>query len=741
MSHLNVTKHWGEHLIQVMAGFLDEILWEGSSMKTKQRPSFYVKLACFLGVLGSLWVGVNPAEAADVTLTASSTEGGSVTVPGEGVFSYPTGTVVAIEAIPDTCYEFVRWTGTAVTYGKVADPYSPKTVVTLPHSKTLIAHFEFVCPLDATLTTSSTEGGSVTLPGEGAFTYPTGTEVTVEATAETCYRFVGWTGTAVTLGRVADPSEPSTAVTLWEDLALIANFEFVCPTERIKVRTDPVLTQDVTCTSAILRGSICTDGGDPDCWVQFRYFKKIETFTQGTLTPTQAIWAVDGTAQFSQMVEGLEPGCTYVYQAIAENSTGWDIGEYVEFTTPDCACTQKVLLTVSTCSGGQILVPGPGSHLYDAGAIVQIKARAYEGYEFLQWEGSAVDANSVADPNAAETAVLVHTHLSVRARFVCVSGEVPKVIYVDDNAALNCVQEGSQAHPYAQVQVGIHAARQGDTVVVLPGVYFENVDFLGKCIRVMSLATAEPDDPNALGAIDRTILHGQYAGPVVVFKCGEDANTLLSGFTIMGGRSSFGGGIRCYRSSPTISNCVITGNRATRGAGGAVDCIKSESVFLNCTLSDNDARCEGAGVASEDSRLLFLNCIVWGNQPDQIAVLSGQDPFFEYSNIQGRLWPGAGNLSEDPLFSRFGSWNDASNPGTPVDADAPNAIWTQGDYHVRSEAGRYDPVLDQWLLDLVTSPCIDLGHPQMDVAYESASHGARINMGAYGGTRDASRTH
>jgi hypothetical protein len=583
------------------------------------------------------------------------------------------------------------------------------------------------------------QGGSVTLPGEGAFTYACGSTVSVEAIAETCYMFVKWTGTAVTLGRIADANDPSTEVTFWEDLTLIAHFEYVCPDEVIKVETEQ--PEGLTCTSVILAGRIVLDGDDPDCRVKFRYFKLSDTFVQGTYTPEQEIQTVNGTADFSQYLEGLEPGTTYGYQAIAENSTGSALGQYVYFTTPDCGCSQVFLLTVTSCCGGHVPVPGLGTHLYVGGSVVTIEAVAYPGYEFLRWQGSAVDANRVADPNAAETTVLVDSNLTVRACFVGVSGEVSRVIYVDDDAAGNCTQDGSRAYPYAQVQVGIYVARQGDTVVVLPGTYYENIQFLGKRIRVMSLAVAEPDDPDALDAIGRTILHGRYDGPVVVFKCGEDPDTLLSGFTIVGGRSPSGGGIKCYKSSPTISNCVMTGNRATRGPGGAVDCVQSESVFLNCTLSGNYARCEGGAVVSEDSNLLFWNCIIWGNQSDQISTLSGPDPLFEYCNIQGLIWPGPGNISVDPLFSSPGQWRDALLPNTPVDSHVATAIWALGDYHVLSQSGRYDPVLGQWLLDLMTSPCIDLGHPQMDVGWESAPHGARINMGAYGGTRDASRTH
>lgn len=707
-------------------------------MNTEKNQSIRWALICRLFIVSVLFAVSSSALAQTRTLTVSSTAGGSVVAPGEGVFSYPVNSVIPIEAVADPGYKFVGWTGTAVIYNKVANPAVATTTVTLPHNKTLIANFESLCEGDVTLTTSSTEGGSVTVPGEGAFSYSCVATVQVEAEAETCYKFVKWTGTAVTLGRIADANVASTEVTFWEDLTLVAHFEYDCPDPRIKVKTD--LPEDLTCTSALLKGQITMDGGDSDCRVKFRYFKVADTFVNGSYTPEQEIVTVNGVASFSYLLEGLEPGTAYGYQAVAENSTGYSIGHYVYFTTPNCDCTEMFLLTVSSCCGGHVPVPGLGTHLYAGGSLVTIKAVAFAGYEFLRWEGTAVDANRVADPNAAETTVLVDAHYTVRARFVSVANEIPRVIYVDDNAELDCLQDGSRAHPYARIQVAIHVARQGDSIVVLPGTYYGNIDFRGKSIQVMSLATAEPGDPTALGAIDSTILHGSYEGPVVLFKCGEDANSLLSGFTITGGRSASGGGIKCYKSSPTISNCVITGNRTTRGPGGAVDCVQSESIFMNCTISGNYARCEGGAVASEDSSLLFLNCIIWDNQPNEIAVLSGPDPVFEYCDIQGQIWPGPGNISEDPLFSRLGHWIDPLPPHDPVAANLKTAIWRLGDMHVKSQAGRYEPVLDLWILDPATSPCIDAGHPSLDEAWETAPHGSRINMGAYGGTRDASRS-
>ena len=61
-----------------------------------------------------------------------------------------------------------------------------------------------------------------------------------------------------------------------------------------------------------------------------------------------------------------------------------------------------------------------------------------------------------------------------------------------------------------------------------------------------------------------------------------------------------------------------------------------------------------------------------------------------------------------------------------------------GDYHLQSEAGRWDADMLVWRVDEETSPCIDAGYLVSDWTDELWPHGERINMGAYGGTAEAS---
>ena len=148
-------------------------------------------------------------------LTTNSTGGGSVTTPGEGVFTYDEGTVVDLVAEADACYEFVNWTGNVST---IADVNAAATNITLNGDYSITANFAM---LSYNLTADSTTGGSVTNPGEDTFTYDCGTVVDLVAEAGACYEFVNWTGD---VGTIADVYAASTNITMNGDYSIIANF-------------------------------------------------------------------------------------------------------------------------------------------------------------------------------------------------------------------------------------------------------------------------------------------------------------------------------------------------------------------------------------------------------------------------------------------------------------------------------------------------------------------------------------
>ena len=158
------------------------------------------------------------------------------------------------------------------------------------------------------------------------------------------------------------------------------------------------------------------------------------------------------------------------------------------------------------------------------------------------------------------------------------------------------------------IQAAINAANNGDTVLVAPGTYTENINFNGKAITVTSSSGPAV-----------TIIDGSANGSVVTFTTGETASSILNGFTIRNGLSNFnnpgrgsGGGILITSASPTIDGNVIIGNQAVDGIGIFVN--GGSPVIKNNVITGNTQCCGtsgggGGGIHAIGSPLISGNTI------------------------------------------------------------------------------------------------------------------------------------
>jgi hypothetical protein len=125
----------------------------------------------------------------------------------------------------------------------------------------------------------------------------------------------------------------------------------------------------------------------------------------------------------------------------------------------------------------------------------------------------------------------------------------------------NISEDGTGDAP--TIQAGIDSAAVGDTVLVGPGTYFEEIDFLGKNIVVKS----------QLGPAVTMLDGSREESSVVIFQREETRAAVLEGFTITNGRGATGdprgGGIWCPTGSPVIRGNVIVNNEAKWGGGMA----------------------------------------------------------------------------------------------------------------------------------------------------------------------------
>ncbi len=230
------------------------------------------------------------------------------------------------------------------------------------------------------------------------------------------------------------------------------------------------------------------------------------------------------------------------------------------------------------------------------------------------------------------------------------------------------------------------------------------------------------------------------------------------------GNASYEGGAMCNWSGYfTITNSLFTGNASQ--ISSAIHSYGCNLTLTNCTIAQNVMK-HYTGYIPKDSnstdgnivrpsdipdpnvpipdnypnpnQLELVNCII---RDEARSILNDVNSLINasYSNIQGGF-DGEGNIDDDPLFANPGHWANVHDPNIVIDPNDPNAVWIDGDYHLKSQAGRFDPGSDNWVIDPVSSPCIDTGNPNSPVADEPQPNGGRINMGAYGGTPQASKS-
>jgi predicted outer membrane repeat protein len=153
------------------------------------------------------------------------------------------------------------------------------------------------------------------------------------------------------------------------------------------------------------------------------------------------------------------------------------------------------------------------------------------------------------------------------------------------------------------IQAGINAAVNGDTVLVQPGIYIENINYNGKNITIASLFLVTQDT----SYISQTIIYGDGTAckSVVFFVNGEDSTAILTGFTLTNGYNYRGGGINCIGASPSLSYLTISNNHTHywngySREGGGIYCENSCLSLRNVKIISNSAlpSCPDAGLDS-----------------------------------------------------------------------------------------------------------------------------------------------
>ncbi len=224
---------------------------------------------------------------------------------------------------------------------------------------------------------------------------------------------------------------------------------------------------------------------------------------------------------------------------------------------------------------------------------------------------------------------------------------------------------------YSTIQDAINASEDRDTILVAPGTYTENINFMGKNIVIGSYGMTYGSDEMFM---HQTIIDGGGNGSVVTVTSGEDSSAVLHGFTIQNGVSDFGGGIMIESSEPTFQYLLINNNQAEYGGGvyARYDC---EPVFNYVTVLENTAG-QGGGMRFRDNaNPMISNCTIkWNTSSGEGGGIycNNADPKIFYTSIIGNIANEGGdaiylkincdvNFINTTIFGNGNSVNDISS--------------------------------------------------------------------------------
>ena len=184
---------------------------------------------------------------------------------------------------------------------------------------------------------------------------------------------------------------------------------------------------------------------------------------------------------------------------------------------------------------------------------------------------------------------------------------------------------------YSTIQAAINASVDGDTILVEPGTYMENINYRDKNIVITSRYYISRDP----SYISSTIING--SSPVsadtascVIISGGQDSSAILQGFTLTGGGGTKwldihgagtyreGGGILIELSSPTIQHNIIRDNLVTNTVGvvstggGGIRIGDGNLKILNNIIIGNTGK-YGAGVVLNYTGVLIKNNVIANN--------------------------------------------------------------------------------------------------------------------------------
>ncbi len=255
-------------------------------------------------------------------------------------------------------------------------------------------------------------------------------------------------------------------------------------------------------------------------------------------------------------------------------------------------------------------------------------------------------------------------------------------------------------------------------------VFLNNATAIKDCNGTISGNYFE-DDSNALQHCSGTIADNTISGATIGL-----ANSIgtITGNVVVQGQTGMSG-----------CSGQIQGNAVSLNKNGFISC---NATFLNNIVTANSKGFQSCGGTISNNTItgnkehgLYQNSATVKNN---IIAFNQVGIYGDCSNSYNCFWGNTGGNFANGAYAKTGDF--FADPRFAINGLWIGNIWQEGDYHLKSTAGRYDLNTKMWILDDVNSTCIDRGDPGDSIGYEPNPNGGRINVGNYGGSAQASKS-
>ncbi len=339
---------------------------------------------------------------------------------------------------------------------------------------------------------------------------------------------------------------------------------------------------------------------------------------------------------------------------------------------------ETVLVTNGTYDTGSVRV---GTNLvWNRVAVTNaITLRSVNGSTVTLIKGAADGVTGACGDDAVRCVYLAYTNVTLIG-FTLTNGHTRTngqstydtgaggVLLCTNTVVSNCVITGNRSHGW-----GAGASLQGGTMAncVISG--NTNASAGG---GVDTWIGAKLNNCTITGNSAGYDASGQLGGGVALYL------STMNNCTVTGNSSGYGGGVRMANWS-SMYNCVVAGNTAGRTYGGGVS-GDAKSFLYNCTVASNTACTVGGGVyfLNPTDKLQLVNCIIWGNAPDNVVTNGGTSTYIY--NCSDPILVGDGNIDLNPTFVDTNAANYRLSGSSPCINSGTNYSWMTNAIDVRS---------------------------------------------------------